>query len=126
MKGIHWQTLTFKKSVIFLIKVNYTSHNYTACNSTWTCLSLHATLNSSVYFKTTMINVTLKSVTCKLENICSANVHSQVQIRFNELQRHVMHCSSARPLCNKVCSILNARRLFRGGKIRSKLIHFGS
>ena len=38
MKGIYWQTLTFKKSVIYLIKVNYTSYNYTPCNSTWTCL----------------------------------------------------------------------------------------
>ena len=26
MKGIYWQTLTFKKSVIYLIKVNYTSY----------------------------------------------------------------------------------------------------
>ena len=32
------RTLIFKKSVIYLIKVNYTSHNYTLCNSTWTCL----------------------------------------------------------------------------------------
>ena len=38
MKGIYWQTLTFKKSVIYLIKVNYTSYNYTPCNSTWMCL----------------------------------------------------------------------------------------
>ena len=38
MKGIYWRTLTFKKSVIYLIKVNYTSYNYTPCNSTWTCL----------------------------------------------------------------------------------------
>ena len=29
MKGIYWRTLTFKKSVIYLIKVNYTSYNYT-------------------------------------------------------------------------------------------------
>ena len=28
----------FQKSVIYLIKVNYTSYNYTPCNSTWTCL----------------------------------------------------------------------------------------
>ena len=35
MKGIYWRTLTFKKSVIYLIKVNYTP-----CNSTWTCLKL--------------------------------------------------------------------------------------
>ena len=38
MKGIYWWTLTFKKSVIYQIKVNYTSYNYTPCNSTWTCL----------------------------------------------------------------------------------------
>ena len=38
MKGIYWPTLTFKKSVIYPIKVNYTSNNYTPCNSTWTCL----------------------------------------------------------------------------------------
>ena len=38
MKGIYWPTLTFKKSVIYLIKVNYTSYNYMPCNSsTWTC-----------------------------------------------------------------------------------------
>ena len=38
MKGIYWRTLTFKKSVIYLIKVNYTLYNYTPCKSTWTCL----------------------------------------------------------------------------------------
>jgi hypothetical protein len=38
MKGIYWRTLTFKKCVIYLIKVNYTSYNYKPCNSTWTCL----------------------------------------------------------------------------------------
>ena len=38
MRGIYWRALTFKKSVIYLIKVNYTSYNYTPCNSTWTCL----------------------------------------------------------------------------------------
>ena len=38
MKGIYWQTLTFKKSVIYLIKVNYTSYNYMPGNCTWTCL----------------------------------------------------------------------------------------
>ena len=27
MKGIYWRTLTFKKSVIYLIKVNYTLYN---------------------------------------------------------------------------------------------------
>ena len=26
MKGIYWQTLTFKKSVIYLFKVDYTSY----------------------------------------------------------------------------------------------------
>ena len=31
MKKITW-------CVIYLIKVNYTSYNYTPCNSTWTCL----------------------------------------------------------------------------------------
>ena len=43
MKGIFWRTLTFKKSVIYPIKVNYTSYNCTPCNSTWTCLIEHAT-----------------------------------------------------------------------------------
>ena len=38
MKGIYLRTLTFKKSVIYLIKVNYTPYNYTPCNSTWTSL----------------------------------------------------------------------------------------
>ena len=38
MKGIYWQTLTFKKSVIYLTKVNYTSYSYMPCNSTWMCL----------------------------------------------------------------------------------------
>ena len=38
MKGIYWRTLTFKKSVIYPIKVNYTSYNYTPYNSTWMCL----------------------------------------------------------------------------------------
>ena len=28
MKGINWGTLIFKKSVICLMKVNYTSYNY--------------------------------------------------------------------------------------------------
>ena len=37
MEGIHWRTLTLKKSVIYLIKVNYTLYNYTSCNSTWMC-----------------------------------------------------------------------------------------
>ena len=30
--------LLSKKSVIYLIKVNYTLYNYAPCNSTWTCL----------------------------------------------------------------------------------------
>ena len=38
MKGIYLHTLTFKKSVIYLKKVNYTPYNYTPCNSAWTCL----------------------------------------------------------------------------------------
>ena len=38
MKEIHLRPLTFNKSVIYLIKVNYTSYNYTPSNSTWTCL----------------------------------------------------------------------------------------
>ena len=37
MKGIYWRTLTFKKSVIYLIKVNYTSYNYTPCNIVHGC-----------------------------------------------------------------------------------------
>jgi hypothetical protein len=37
MKGIYWRTITFKKSVIYLKKVNYKSYNYTPCNSTLTC-----------------------------------------------------------------------------------------
>ena len=32
MKGIYWLTLTLKKSVINLIKVNYTSNNDTPCD----------------------------------------------------------------------------------------------
>ena len=29
MRGIYWQTLTFKRCVTYLIKVNDTSNNYT-------------------------------------------------------------------------------------------------
>jgi hypothetical protein len=45
MNRIYWRTLTFKKSVICLIKVNYTSYNYTLGNSTWTCLLENAAEN---------------------------------------------------------------------------------
>ena len=40
MKGIFTgQTLlSKKKSVIYMIKVNYSLYNYTPCNSTWMCL----------------------------------------------------------------------------------------
>ena len=41
MIGIYWRTLTFKKSVIYLTKVNYTAYNYTQCNSTRTCLIMN-------------------------------------------------------------------------------------
>ena len=39
MKGIYWQTLTFKKSVIYITKVNCMSYT-PLCNTTWTCLSI--------------------------------------------------------------------------------------
>ena len=39
MKGIYWQTLTLKKSVIYITKVNYMSYT-PLCNTTWTCLSI--------------------------------------------------------------------------------------
>ena len=57
MKGIYWRTLTFKKSVIYLTKVNYTPYNYTPCNNTWTCiLSLTCSCRLIRYFGTLFWN----------------------------------------------------------------------
>jgi hypothetical protein len=71
MKGNYWRTLTFKKGVIYLIKVNYTWYNYTPCNSTWTCLLLINVLvqmlqcteyNFNIFSLTTMTAQTAKEV----------------------------------------------------------------
>ena len=46
--------LLSKKSVIYLTKVNYTSYNYTPCNSTWTCLLLGPHFNLRTRVKTSI------------------------------------------------------------------------
>ena len=48
MKGIYWPTLTFKKSVIYLIKVNYTSYNDTPFNSRYRNALYNNTIPSCV------------------------------------------------------------------------------
>ena len=65
MRAINWRTLTFKKSVIYLIKVNYTSYKYTPCNSTWMCL--YTTTNSETASPEVLRIVSLNQIDTQLK-----------------------------------------------------------
>ena len=71
MKGIYWRTLTFQKSVIYLVKVNYTSYNYMLCNGTLTHLNIFPQLfEMEAYLFYLSIIFQTNTVTKICEKIC--------------------------------------------------------
>ena len=83
MKGIYLRTLTFKKSVIYLIKVNYTPYNYTLCNNTWMCLMFHytgASHNANSHSAIFTIAIFGKNQNILLHNTNSTNANGKKNV----------------------------------------------
>jgi hypothetical protein len=84
MKGIHWRALTFKKSGIYLVKLNYTLNNYTPYNSTWMCLiacfgGIGVKLTATEMRRARMMNKQM-SEDCGRQHLA-----------LNRTQQHLMH-----------------------------------